>query len=179
MGAPSIAVLDHDVVESHNLASQLYRLEDVGKPKVRALAEIIAAFSDAAIDARHERYEGGRLSGIVIACVDDMDVRRLLWENAKFDPGVDLFIDTRMGGNVALMLSARPCDPDDVRHYEQHLFSSADASPLPCTSRAIAYNTFGVAAMVAALVRRWWTEGVAIPTLRMDFGSHVFMQDRL
>ena len=174
MGA-KLTVIDFDVVEGHNLASQLYRIEDIERPKVEAIADGLASYAGVRPETRNERYVDQPLSGLVIAAVDNMDVRRQIWEQARFNPAVDLFVDTRMGGMVGLLLTARPCDPDDVEWYEKHLFSQSEASSDVCTARAIAFNSFGIAAMVAATVRRWWVKGERHPSMRMDWESLNFL----
>ena len=175
MGVPDITVLDDDLVEEHNLPSQLYRREDLGKPKVQAIAEAAASYAGCRITARHERYVDQPLSGVVISAVDGMDSRKAIWEQVRWNPNVELFIDGRMGGQVALVLAARPHDPDDVARYEQYLFAQSEAAPESCTARAIVYNTFGIAAVIAATVRRWWVEGALTNEKRIDFGSLTFL----
>lgn len=157
MGITDITVLDFDTVDDVNLPSQMYGTEDIGKPKVTALQDVVARFSDCRIKAVPERYTGQPLSGIVIAAADCMTTRKDIWEAVKHRPDADLVIDARMGGQVMQILAARPYDPDDIEHYEQFLFSNEEASPVPCTARAIAYNTFGIASIICAILRKWLT----------------------
>src|SRR5687768_2873952 len=175
MGVPELTVFDFDLVEGHNLPSQLYRREDIGRPKAEALAEIAKSFADGQIDARAERYADQPLSGLVISAVDSMDVRLSIWERLRFNADVELYVDTRMGANLAVIHCVRPCDPDDVKRYERHLYPSSEASDVPCTARAIVYNTFGVASMVGAIVRKWWLDGGVPKSLKMDFDSLTFL----
>ena len=170
-----LTIIDFDTVEEHNLASQHYRREDVGLNKVDALSAELERHAGVRPQTRNERYVDQPLSGLVIAAVDSMDVRKQIWEQVRMNPAVDLFIDTRMGGMVGLLLTARPCNIDDVSWYEKQLYPSSEASREACTSRAIAFNTFGIAAMVAATVRRWWVEGERHPILRMDWGCLNFL----
>lgn len=175
MGVPRVEVFDFDTVEEHNLPSQLYRLEDIGKTKVSAIAEIVRVFASAEIEARAERYEDQPLEGVVVCAVDSMDARLRIWEQVKLNPNIDLYVDARMGANDALLLTARPCDPYDIAGYERHLYPSSEATQVPCTARAIVYNTFGIASMVAATVRRWWIDGERSGVIRMDFASLTFV----
>lgn len=174
MGVPELTVFDFDLVEGHNLPSQLYRREDVGRSKVEALADIAERFADGQVIPRAERYADQPLSGLVISAVDSMDARLSIWERLRFNPDVALYVDTRMGGNLAVIHCVRPCDPDDVKRYEKCLFPSREASDIPCTARAIIYNTFGVASMVGAIVRKWWVDGEVPKSLQMDFDSLTF-----
>lgn len=78
-GLTQITLYDDDVVDSHNIANQMYRYGDIGKPKVEALASIICEINpDAHEDLRlvNERYVDQRLSGYVFLCVDRIETRK-------------------------------------------------------------------------------------------------------
>jgi hypothetical protein len=171
MGVPDITVLDFDTVEEHNRASQLYPRADVGKAKVASLAETIDRYADCRITVRQERYVDQPLSGLVISAVDNMEARQAIWEQLRWNPNVELYVDGRMGGQVFLVLTARPYDPDDVALYEKQLFPDSEAAEIPCTARSIAYNTFGIASEIASVVRMWWIERRAPRSIRKDFTS--------
>ena len=96
MGAQTIAVYDHDTVEEHDLPNLFYRAKDLGRPKVQALEEIVADYTDALIDARPVKYVDPSLVGVVIVAVDNRAARRLVWEYARYQPQVPLSVDTRM-----------------------------------------------------------------------------------
>ncbi len=178
MGVPEITVLDFDTVEEHNRASQLYPRSDIGKAKVASLAETVERFTDCRINIRQERYVDQPLSGLVISAVDNMDARLAIWEQLRWNPNVDLYIDGRMGGQVFLVLTARPYDPDDVAAYEKQLFPQSEAAEVPCTGRSIAYNTFGIASVIAATVRMWWIKREAPHSIRADLGNLNFLTFR-
>ena len=180
MGITDITVMDFDTVDDVNLPRQMYGAEHVGKPKVLALQEVISRFSDCCITPLNERYERQKLSGIVIAAVDCMDARKRIWEELKRNTfGEDLLIDGRMGGQMLHILIARPYDPDDIAHYEQYLFNNEDAAPVPCSGRAIAYNTFGIASMICALVRKWLTDAEVPCRVVGDFDTLSFLTEHL
>ena len=156
MGCGHLTVYDDDKVEIHNLPNQFYRLEDLGKPKVMALSEIVRSFTGTEITPREERVESQRLSGLVVSGVDSMASRQQIWEKAaRYKPGVGLYIDARMGAEVCRIYTIRPVDPDDVRLYESTLYSDAEAEEEPCTARAIIYNVLSVAGLVANQVKKY------------------------
>ena len=175
MGIKDITVFDHDTVDDVNIPSQFYDPADLGQPKVKALAKAVSQFTDCKITAVNEKWKDQSLSPIVIAAADCMDVRKQIWEKVKFDMNSSLLIDARMGGQVLQILTARPCDPDDIEHYEQFLFSNEEASPAPCGAQAIAYNTFGIAAMVCAIVRKWVTSFETPQRIVGDFDTLSFL----
>ncbi|MBI4142968.1 ThiF family adenylyltransferase [Candidatus Uhrbacteria bacterium] len=153
MGCGQVTVYDPDTVEDHNLPNQWFRRQDVGKPKVLALQEIVRDFSGVDIVAKPERYTTQPLRGVVIVAVDHMDTRKAIWLQCKDRPRVQLFIEGRMGGEHFHAFAVRPCDPDHIRKYEDELYSHAEATELPCTARAIIYNTMGIGSEIAYLVK--------------------------
>ncbi len=156
MGCGQLAVYDDDTVEMHNLPNQLYRIADLGKPKVAALAEIVQAFTGTAIATHAERVDGQRLAGLIVSGVDSMAARRQIWEQTvRYKPGVRLYIDARMGAEVCRIYTVRPVDPDDVRLYEATLYSDDEAEDEPCTARSIIYNVLPVAGLVANQVKKY------------------------
>ena len=97
-----------------------------------------------------------RLSGVVISAVDTMESRKAIWRNGvRYNPQVPFFLDARMGAEVRTVYSVRPVDPDDVAFYDATLYSDAEALEDPCTARAIIYNVFGAAALLANQVKKF------------------------
>ena len=50
MGIGNINVYDHDTVTAHNLPNQLFRVSDISRSKVQALAEIVRGFHGVEIE---------------------------------------------------------------------------------------------------------------------------------
>jgi molybdopterin/thiamine biosynthesis adenylyltransferase len=155
MGCVHLTIFDDDLVEEHNIPNQLYRLNDIGHPKVERLAEIIKSFTGVGIVARPQRVQSQRLQGIVVSGVDSMEARRRIWDRSiRFKAGVTAYIDARMGAEVSRLYTVRPQDPDHVRFYEKTLYSDDEALQLPCTAQAIVYTGLGIASLVAGQVKR-------------------------
>lgn len=156
MGCREITVYDHDTVEEHNIPNQLYRLEDIGRSKVEALAGIVKAYTGFSLGVRPERFDGQKPQGMVISAVDSMQARRQIWERSvRYRAGVPLYVDARMGAEVARIYTIQPSDPDDVRFYEATLHGDEEAFRLPCTARAIIYTGFSIAGLIANQVKKF------------------------
>lgn len=90
MGITNLTIWDMDVVEAHNLANQMFRQKDIGKPKVDAVAEILAEINPDITDSlqlKPNGWTGQLLSGFVFLCVDNIELRRQIVEkhmNSKF-----------------------------------------------------------------------------------------------
>ena len=152
MGVGKIIVYDDDTVTEHNLPNQLFRVGDIGQPKVRALADIVREFHGVAIDARNEKYATQALIGIVVVAVDSMDARLKIWDQVRYNSRIELFIDSRMGAEVGRVITIRPADPDDVTAYESTLYTSAEALQARCTERAVIYTVLGIASAICGRV---------------------------
>ena len=108
---------------------------------------------DADIDLKAipQNYTREPLSGLVICCVDSMDIRLEIWrEVKKFGP--DIYIDARMGAEVGKIHIVQPSDPTSRRKYEEDLYPSSEAFQAPCTAKATAYCAAGLAAFIGSLV---------------------------
>lgn len=172
MGCQRLTLYDPDTVEAHNLPNQLYRLRDLGRPKVEALAELIREYTGVEARPRQEAVAGQRLEGVVISAVDSMAARAAIWQHAvRFRGTVPLYIDARMGGQVGRLLSVRPSDPDHVRFYETTLYADEAALEDPCTAQAIIYTVLGLAALVANQVKRYARGEPIEPDILVDFAT--------
>jgi molybdopterin/thiamine biosynthesis adenylyltransferase len=99
----NITVYDGDKVEEHNLPNQLLHFEQLGIPKVDAIANLVYYQAQVDLNAIPHHYTREPLSGLVICCVDTMDTRLKLWrEIKKFKP--DLYIDACMSAEVGKVL---------------------------------------------------------------------------
>lgn len=173
LGCANLTVIDFDVVEPHNLPNQiLYGPRDVGQSKVAALKRALKRFG-ITVKTEEAKVEAERsFSGIVIFAVDSIGTRKMLFANVKFDAGVPLVIDARMGGTEAYVFAFDPRDPDAVRAYEDTLFSDEEAVEAPCTARAVIYVPFAVAAAIGQIVARYangWRPGGNVSVVSLQF----------
>lgn len=158
LGCSRLHLYDDDRVEEHNVPNQLFRLADVGRPKVVALSEILEAFTGTHPSPHLQRVELDRLQGIVISGVDSMATRKNLWWKAvRHRAGIPLYLDGRLGAEVCRLYAIRPADPDDIRCYEQTLYDDMQAAPVSCTAAAIIYTGFAIASLIADQVKKFAT----------------------
>lgn len=103
--------------------------------------------------------------------MDNMAARQLLWNRVKLNPSVPLFIDPRMGGEVARIYSIRPSNPDDILLYEDNLYAESEAEELPCSARSIIYCPSMVAAIVACQIKRFAVNEPIASEILVDAGA--------
>lgn len=167
MGIQDITVYDADTVEEHNIPNQFYRMEDIGRPKVIALKDIIHGFTGVEIKPVAELYKDQGLKGIVISAVDSMKARKEIWRRIKGNVQVDLYIDARMGAEVAQLYSIFPIE--DIKLYQKSLHSQREALQEPCTRRAIIYTVLGISSFISSQVKKFLGGESIRKELTIDF----------
>ena len=176
MGCRALAAYDDDRVEAHNIPNQAYRLADVGRLKVEALADLVRDAAGVPLAIRAERVREQRLQGVVVTAVDTMAARREIWlRGIRHRAAVPLYLDARMGAEVARILTVRPADPDDIRRYEASLHADEGALVLPCTAQAIVYTGFSIAALVAGQIKKFLTGEPLKGELILDHKTMTFV----
>jgi molybdopterin/thiamine biosynthesis adenylyltransferase len=185
MGVGTIELYDDDMVEEHNLPNQFYRLQDIGKPKVEALARTLVEDFGAFEAIPHmmridpKKFEVDSETNIVVCAVDDMDFRKEFWGKCiqmKFAPG--LYIETRMGGEDFRVYTLVPNDSENHQRYKESLYSNEDASDDPCTERSILYNVMLIASLVANQIKKFVTDDELLFELIGDLRNVMIMTSR-
>ena len=97
-GIAEIHLYDFDVVEDHNLVNQLFTRKDLYKPKVEAVQEHLLDINpDMSVFTYSNGWTGQKLSGHVFLCVDNIDLRRKIVTENKFNSTIKAFYDFRTG----------------------------------------------------------------------------------
>jgi len=156
MGCQQLILCDPDIIEGHNLPSQIYPLDSIGRPKVEVLKEVVHQFTGCEPVTIQQAVTGEEpLQGLCIVGVDTMEARKAIWKGIRRNQAVPLLIDARMGGEVGRLFCIHPSEPEEIDFYETTLYSDEEALELPCTARAVIYNGFMIAALIANLVKRY------------------------
>ena len=137
MGVPCLQLVDFDIVETSNLASQGYSEEDLGKLKVEATAaqcrRINSCIEIVSVAERFRRSM--EIGNTVFDCVDKIDVRRLIWE--AIGNAVPFYVDGRMSAETLRVVTAY--DSASRRHYPTTLFRTEEAFVGTCTAKTTIY----------------------------------------
>lgn len=130
-GLTKISLYDFDVVEPHNIANQMFTQDDIGKPKVVAVAEYLKKINpeiEADIKLVEQGYTGQKLSGYVFLCVDNIDLRRQIAESCVGNTFVKAMFDFRMRLTDAQHYAAAWNDPGMVDSFLKSMaFSHEEA----------------------------------------------------
>ena len=97
-GIKNITLWDMDIVESHNIANQLFTEEHIGKKKTEALAEILYNINPETkntLTLKGECTSTAILNGYVFMCVDNVEVRKAIVDNNIYNKAIEAVFDFR------------------------------------------------------------------------------------
>jgi molybdopterin/thiamine biosynthesis adenylyltransferase len=160
-GAGTLKVFDHDKVESHNLANQIYEPEHIGLPKVEALRKMIIRKFGFEILVRPELVSSQRAdvaATYVFLLTDTMSSREEIFEKClRFSFSTDLVIETRMGLRDGRIYAFNPNDPEHVEEWKKTLYKDDEAQVSRCGASAsiISTVTFIASMAVGRLVQHF------------------------
>lgn len=130
-GLTNLTLYDFDTVEPRNIANQMFRSIDIGKPKTQALANILTEINpelEGKLRIEPEGYHGQRLSGYVFLCVDNIDLRREIATAQKTNPYLKAVFDFRIRLEDAQHYAANWKDPKQIKNFINTMqFSHEDA----------------------------------------------------
>lgn len=133
LGLTDITVWDFDIVEEHNIANQMYGLDDIGRPKVIALVDIVKRSTGTIVNVKNEKYTGQRLTGYVFCMIDTMSGRKNIWlNNIKLKSAITLYIEPRMGLDVGRVYNIEPMKTEQHAPYEATLYDDSQAEVSAC-----------------------------------------------
>ena len=109
-GLINFTLWDFDLVETHNIVNQMFRLQDVGRNKAEALLDILSEINPdvrAKAKIKKDGWNGEPLSGYVFLAVDSIDLRRRIVEGLMQNKSVVAVFDFRTGLEDAQYYAAR------------------------------------------------------------------------
>ena len=96
LGCNNIHLWDFDTVDPHNITNQMYRYNQIGKPKTDSLIEILEEISPNVNIIKHGAYEKQNISGYIFLAVDSIDLRREITTYLKDNRYIKAMFDCRM-----------------------------------------------------------------------------------
>lgn len=167
LGITNIHVWDADCVEAHNLPNQLYGIEDIGKPKVEALKEIIYRLTGINIIC-HKKFvtkDTKDLGQVIFLLTDSMSSRQEIYNGClKYNPNTQICIETRLAATTGRIYTFNPTDILDQENWEKTLYTDVVAEKSECgTTIVMGASSSYVASMAVWQMIKWWsfTNGAA------------------
>lgn len=108
LGLTDLVLYDFDTVDEHNIANQMYRTIDIGKPKTEALKEQLVAINpdlENTIKIRG-KWDKQQIGGAVFLCVDSIESRREIATFYQYNQSISAMFDFRLGLTSAQHFSA-------------------------------------------------------------------------
>lgn len=168
MGFSNITVYDSDSVDIVNVGNQIYGFNDVGLPKVSALALMCENVGSRIlpISRKFTAEDAKKSKGIVIAAVDSMAVREMI-EN--YLPNTCFLIDGRMGAEKMLIYTASSFKTRES--YRKTLYSDDAAEQVPCTAKATSYCALTISGLIVGQVKSYIQGSKTIKNMSLDAAS--------
>ena len=123
---------------------------------------------------RNRRFDGLVDQGVVVVAIDSMEGRIALWRALRDQP-IDWLIDSRMGAEVARILTAKASSLTAQRDYGRTLYRSTEALQEPCTARSTAYCATGLASFITAKLVKIITGRPFSTDVTIDFRNAVLL----
>lgn len=151
MHPASMFIYDDDRVETVNLSGQMFRQDDVGKYKTRAVTESLHAYSGYGdVFAFEGRFNEGSQPGNIMICgFDNMEARRIFFNKwcehvMSFSDVGDrakcLFIDGRLAAESFQVFCIKGDDSYAMEQYENTwLFSDDEAEETICSYKQTSF----------------------------------------
>ena len=143
---------DADSYERVNMAGQLISKQQIGKPKVSAIAETIQNYCDMSIYTFNEKVdENTPVSDYIFSCFDNMKSRKILfksWSKSEYENG--LLIDLRLSAERLQIFCVTKENKD---RYLKHLYTDEEIPDEVCTFK----QTSHAAAMIASHMVAFFT----------------------
>jgi len=165
-GPTHLTIWDDDIVQPVNLAQQDFLYDDIGEYKADVLAYKASQLDPELMVNHIERRfaQGDRLDGIVVAGVDSMGSRRIIFDKVcQQAEQVPLFIDGRLSrkwNEFVDLYFIDPKRPDEVEFYREWLFEDGEVEPKgPRPKKLSAHTPILLAGLVGAVLARWVHEG--------------------
>lgn len=156
MGVKDQMLYDFDKVEIENVPVQLHGKQWIGGNKAEATRQMIDMLSpEKSTIEIGEKWDGQSIkTDVVVSAVDDLDVRKAIWQGVKYDGAVKLLVDARIGGQAMKLFAIDPCNEKDIKEYDGSL-KSTKGSELPCTERGVIDVSLFASALLIRSIRRW------------------------
>lgn len=178
MHPASIVLYDDDVVETVNMAGQLFSRNDVGKAKVDAMLDMISLYTNMQnIYALRQRFEPNTEAGDIMICgFDNMSARKTFfeaWKNHVYRKPEEyrkncLYLDGRLSMEVLQVLCITGDDFTNIARYEnEYLFSDEDADATVCSMKQTTYLACMIGSVMVNLFINW-AAGLLDPIMPYD-----------
>lgn len=151
-GITNMVLYDFDTVEEKNITNQQYTTKHIGKPKTQALSEILCEINP---DIGHSLItqeawaKGNMLSGYVFLCVDNIETRKAIVEDNRYNLQVEYFFDTRLTLTNAQIYTYKRTEADKLLNTMRYTQKEAVSETSACGEELGTYATVATACCIS------------------------------
>lgn len=180
MGIPELVMYDMDRVEDHNLPASFYQETQVGMLKAEALVHNLSLFNPRLrLSALAENYGIEQITTpMVVTALDSIEERERMWRKWQEKPEkfqANALIDVRVGANTIIAYCIKMNDERSIKEYEESFKRGTET--LACSERAVAFNSYTAAGMVAGMYKSFCLEEECLPD-RIEFDHRTWLYSR-
>jgi sulfur carrier protein ThiS adenylyltransferase len=153
IGVHDLQLVDFDIVDRTNVATQGFREADIGQPKVDTTAAVIREINpQVTVRCIQDRFRPRLNTGqAVFCCVDSITTRGAIWR--AIGARVPFWADGRMLGEVMRVLVVAGKQGRDG--YAHTLFAAQEAQLGSCTAHSTIYAATIAAGLLVHQFTRW------------------------
>jgi sulfur carrier protein ThiS adenylyltransferase len=165
-------LIDHDTVETVNLAPQGYFEQDIGRPKVTATGDQCCQInSSLSLHTEQERFRRSmQIGNVIFLAVDSITTRQHIWDAIK--DRADFVCDGRMAAEALRVLTA--CDRQGRAHYPTTMFTAEQAYAGACTAKSTIYCANVAAGLMVGQFTKWLRNMPVDPDICLNLLSAEF-----
>lgn len=151
----NVYAYDMDKVDQVNLGGQLYGVQQLNKPKVDAIYQVLENLTENVKFRGYNRKYNNVVAPIMCSAFDNMEARKQMfkvWEEQKLTN--KLFVDGRMEAETGMVFFVTP---DKIDAYKEHLFDDAEIPDLQCSYKSTSHNGAMIASYMTSGINNWLT----------------------
>ena len=160
MGWREMIAYDPDIMEAHNVSSTCYPLDYIGKPKVEAGSMLHSMYADETQSFEGYKSKYGpydKAHPRTIICTDNMESRKMCFEEWFKLEDKDWFIDARMGATTVELVTessrfGMPLELYKTNYLSKRWQPTHEIPDAPCSMKHSVFATQHIASLVASQV---------------------------
>lgn len=150
-------LVDDDIIVAHNIGTQFFTKNQVGKYKVEAISETIASSTDISLASFKKKFSN-EYNPIIITALDNMKTRKEVYELWKSKEDREILIDGRLR---ASLYEIYVVIPGRETEYEKTLFEDSEVDEGLCTFKQTAYFGMLIGARITQCLVNYLTNKYA------------------
>lgn len=158
MGVNSLMLVDYDTIELHNIANQIYGLDDIGEFKTVKCSSLMRTHTSTKVHTYSSKItEETNLTNIdydltnpiMILALDNLNTRKIIWDKI---PDRTWVIDGRMSGEKITIFRIKKGSNSEVEKDYVNTFTQKIERG-ECGRESISYNGYMCASIIGKLTQ--------------------------